>query len=564
MSLHMRWFLVIGGLVAVLVLAQSWWVRQLAHDLSREEDRVVTTVGESMAHFFFTGSSRQAQFIAVDPGLFDNGDLDIPLTMTLPHAEPMADGVSEVHVMTFSTPSPEGASTTTVPPGHVRTSVSCRNGECIEKRFTSDGIEERRLAAEEMEAWVEMHGEPSSRLEARQRFHRLGKEAQDAAEHVITNVDTDVRMHVQHEGDRRFLTVLSPGSEHRVALPKSGIRERLDTFMGDVLMGSAGLLAIGLILAGFLAHRVTQPLQRLAASARRVGEGEWGEQVAVQGSGEVADAIVAFNHMSRRLAELDARNQELMARQHLSEIGEISRGLAHSLRNPLNALGLSVDELAAQTSMAKVGVEDEPSANGRRELAEAARRQIRRIDGSIRSFLALASQGGGVVTSVDLGQLADDVALEALQDAHQHVRVQVERQGDDDLTMQAVEPELRAVLQALVVNAVEASPEAGSVTVRLGRRGDSLWLTVDDEGTGLPEGVRQRLFTPHLSTKATGSGMGLFLAHRIATARYGGTLQIDDIPTGGTRVDLTLQGRVETAEDSRRPAESLDLAEITS
>jgi signal transduction histidine kinase len=234
--------------------------------------------------------------------------------------------------------------------------------------------------------------------------------------------------------------------------------------------------------------------------------------------------------MSSQLAELDQRARSLQERQHLGEIGEISRGLAHTLRNPLNALGLSVEELASGGSESG-------------ELAESARRQIRRIDQGIRSFLVLASQGGGAVAEVDAAGMVQDVALEALQDSPGRVRLDLEG-VESPRPLEAVEPELRAVVQALLVNACEASPEGGRVAVRLAEAGEGrLRLEIEDEGPGIPPEVRDRLFTPHLTTKANGSGMGLFLAHRIATGRYGGTLELLEAPGGGTLAVLEIGDR---------------------
>ena len=231
------------------------------------------------------------------------------------------------------------------------------------------------------------------------------------------------------------------------------------------------------------------------------------------------------------------------------------RQVAHTLRNPLNALGLSVEELAAGGDESRVP-----------ELAESARRQIRRIDSSLRSFLALASQNGGAVAEIELGELVEDVALEALQDCRGKARLDL-APAEDLPPLRAIEPELRAVLQALVVNAIEASPEGGQVTIRTAAPTRSAsggtpsvgpppgernrWrLEVEDEGPGLPAEVREKLFTPHLSTKANGSGMGLFLAHRIATSRYRGSLELIDLEgedgqVRGTRAVLELGDRTD-------------------
>lgn len=370
------------------------------------------------------------------------------------------------------------------------------------------------------------------------------------AEKLIEETKLDIKLRVETEpaepaGDKKFfvfgapkgkrvLTVKGPGSEvQRVPIPDEGFSDKIERFQKQMLWGTAGLLGLGFLLAAVVAHRVSAPLSRLAGAARQVGEGSLGAQVSARAAGEVGEAIQAFNRMSSQLATLDAKNRELRAAKHLGEIGEIARGLAHALRNPLHALGLSVEELAAQ------------GEGGAQDLAEAARRQIRRIDQSIRSFLALASQGGGAATTVEVGGLVEDVVLEAIQDSRGRVRIGVDM-AEDLPPLVAVEPELRAVLQALLVNAVEASPEGGDVGLRVERAaGERIRITIDDEGPGVPEEIRARLFTPHLTTKANGSGMGLFLAHRIATNRYGGRLELvpRSVGKGGTSAVLELGPR---------------------
>ncbi len=288
--------------------------------------------------------------------------------------------------------------------------------------------------------------------------------------------------------------------------------------------------------------------------------------------GEVGEAVAAFNQMSERLRALDAETERLRASEQLSELGEVGRGLAHSLRNPLNALGLALDQLAEQA---------EPDGAA---TAEAARRQIRRIDGALRGFLAL-SAGDAAASEVDLAAVARDVALEALQsrpNGGEGPRVEVVALSNA-VRLRGVEAELRAALQALVVNAVEASPAGAPIVVTVSERprrhceersdeaistieiaaaasrprndrtesalgaatdiDDSVTITVDDRGPGIPAAVRERLFTPHVTTKTAGAGVGLYLAHRLATTRYGGTLTLDDRDGGGTRATLRLRDR---------------------
>ena len=143
--------------------------------------------------------------------------------------------------------------------------------------------------------------------------------------------------------------------------------------------------------------------------------------------------------------------------------------------------------------------------------------------------------------AVEGHDLARDVALEILQDPSLGARVRVEADGNCRLI--AVGPELRSVLHVLVVNAVEASPKGKEVLVTVTCEGRRVRVEVLDEGSGLAPEVTERLFTPHLTTKEQGAGMGLYLAHRIATSRYGGTLELAPRETGGTRAVLDVTDR---------------------
>lgn len=327
----------------------------------------------------------------------------------------------------------------------------------------------------------------------------------------------------------------SPGAAQRLPVPTSGVEDAVRRFTRRLLLASLGLFGGALLLGVAVAHRFTRPLRDLAAAARQVGEGELG-LAAPAAPGEVGEAIAAFNQMSARLRELDREASRLRASEQLSELGEVGRGLAHSLRNPLNTLGLAVDELARQAGSAEAG-----------ETAEAARRQIRRVDAALRGFLAL-SAGDAAPAAVELPAVARDVALESLQSRPGGAAVPVEVEAPPGtLALRGVEAELRAALQALVVNAVEASPPGGRVRVALrregAREGDAVTVSVEDDGPGVPDSVRARLFTPHVTTKPAGAGVGLYLAHRLATTRYGGDLELVDRPGGGTRATLRLRDR---------------------
>jgi signal transduction histidine kinase len=371
----------------------------------------------------------------------------------------------------------------------------------------------------------------------------------------------EIERRIEPGAKGRMVLLHGPTFSRRVPVPTSGVDHAIERFTRRLLLASLGLFAGALVIGVVVAHRFTSPLRDLAAAARQVGAGDLGVR-APAASGEVGEAIAAFNQMSQQLRALDAETQRLRASEHLSELGEVGRGLAHSLRNPLNALGLALDQLADRATSG--GESERPDADA---VASSARRQIRRIDAALRGFLAL-SAADAAAGEVDLVEVARDVALEALQTraaGEPASRVEVVAAAGP-VRLHGVEAELRAALQALVVNAIEASPSGAPVVVRVeplaagtgvrdsgGAPGTastaaSVRVTVDDEGPGLPQSVRERLFTPHVTTKAAGAGVGLYLAHRLATNRYGGDLAVGDREGGGTRAVLLLRGRGGTPE----------------
>lgn len=495
MSLRTRLFLLVGGLAAILVVAQWWLVRTLARDVTAEVGQVAFRVGEGVV-----ASLNMLAPHGADPGAVGKSPEAMPGSGEPGSLEWMGspDGASRL-VTERQVKLREVEGKLVIVEENVRF-ARVKTGDPLPPAGTDAGLV----------------SEPLEPLEAPAALAR-GRASADA--HVfVLSVDASDR--------GGFLRLGSASAERHVPIPRAGVDDAFAAFRQRLLAGSATILAAGLALAALIAHRATAPLRELSAAARKVGSGAFGAQVAHGGPGEVGQAVSAFNTMSRRLAELDAESRRLREREHLTEIGEIARGLAHGLRNPLNALGLSVEELASGSAE-------------RQPLADAARRQIRRIDASVRSFLALAASATSAPEEdVDLGALVQDVALEVLQDARGRVSIGVEA-GDPEARVRGVPAELRAVAQALVVNAAEASPDGARVSVAVTSAPGTVSLSVEDSGAGLADSVRERLFMPHVTTKANGSGMGLYLAHRIVAARLGGTLELHPCEGGGVRAVAT-------------------------
>jgi signal transduction histidine kinase len=326
------------------------------------------------------------------------------------------------------------------------------------------------------------------------------------------------------EGHVRFL-VVSEGDEavHRIPIPVSPAVSRIrETMREGAAMGGL-LLVVGLFASAVMSRRLTRPLRSLADGAEALGHGDLGIQVPVSATGEVGDLQRSFNRMSARLAELEAEREMWQEREHLAQLGDLSRGLAHTLRNPLHTLGLAVEELAS-------------GKGERQDLVATSRSQIRRIDRWLRSFLALGAEEVAEPEETDLGVLVRAVALESVQ---QGAEVRIEG-GEDDLRVRVVPGAVRAALANLIENATEVSPKGEPVDVKVAVENGDAVVSIVDGGPGLPDAVRERLFSPHITTKVDGSGMGLFLARQLVVGMHGGSLEIVDGADGGTVATMRL------------------------
>jgi signal transduction histidine kinase len=325
-------------------------------------------------------------------------------------------------------------------------------------------------------------------------------------------------------GGDRVLMLAGPDGQRCIPIPVAAPTDRARASLQRALVLSSGLLVAGLLAAAVIAHRVTEPLRSLASGVEAIGGGAFDTRVASSGGGEVGELQRGFNTMAEHLAKLEAEREQWRSREHLAQLGDLARGLAHTLRNPLNTLGLAVEELAEKNGRADMG------------LVDTARAQIRRVDRWLVSFLALAAGHGVEQEVVDLAAVAGEAVLEAVQSG---ASVTLEAPAGP-VPVCVVAAALRAALGNLVENAVQASPPGGGVEVSVRRDGRGASIGVADRGAGLAPEVRSRLFDPHVSTRPGGSGMGLFLARQLVEGGLGGRLELGDREGGGTEAVIAL------------------------
>ncbi|MCC5826797.1 HAMP domain-containing sensor histidine kinase [Alkalimonas sp.] len=278
--------------------------------------------------------------------------------------------------------------------------------------------------------------------------------------------------------------------------------------------------SIAMLISLWLGHRLIQPLHSLVAGFRTLQQGQLGQQISVQGLREYRYVSAQFNLMSVRLAELAQMAEQAQQQQHLVEIGEMSRGLVHALRNPLHTLTLLMEQLG-----------DEPDADKRRQLMQQAEQKIQHINRSLTSVLTLSCAEVDRQQQVSVSAILHDLRLEFSASP-----VRIELDAPTDLVLAGAEQELRAIIHTLLSNAVEASPANGMIRIRLDVQCAALCIT--DQGSGLEPAIAEQLFQPHISSKPAGAGMGLYIAQRLMQRYYQGRISLENLASGGCRACL--------------------------
>jgi signal transduction histidine kinase len=294
--------------------------------------------------------------------------------------------------------------------------------------------------------------------------------------------------------------------------------------------------ALGLLLAYLLAKHISLPLSHLSRGFKQLEEGELGSGVEVSGIKEVRETLMSFNHMSVRLAQLNSLEKQFAQQQQMAELGEIARGLAHTLRNPINTIGLAIEQMSQQHM----------SEHQRNELAIQARQKIVHLDNTIKSLLTLTTAGVDRTQIVDVNEVIEDIIMELSMVGNN----QINFAGSQRCEIQGAESEIRAMIHTLLVNALEASPDSNPVNVFIDTKDNRATVTIIDQGIGIDESIRNQLFKPHVSTKAEGAGMGLYIAKRICQSHYQGELTLKSNSPQGCIAELTLYRQSEQVKES--------------
>jgi signal transduction histidine kinase len=302
-----------------------------------------------------------------------------------------------------------------------------------------------------------------------------------------------------------------------------------------------GLGGVGLLIgigAFVLILRTLQPLRLLRARAQQVAGGDYGRRIGAASHDEIGELVREFDVMAAAIQE---REQRLIRSERLATVGRMAAQITHEVRNPLASIGLYAELLGDE-------IADETGAEARRLLASIAS-EVDRLTEITENYLRFARFPQARLEREDLGAIAEAV-LEFSRAELAQAGIALEVSVASGLPeIAADESQLRQALLNLVRNAREAMASGGRLQVTVdAAEGDArqVRLRLSDNGSGIPEADRAKIFDPFFSTKQKGTGLGLALVQQIV-AEHGGRIDVDSEVGSGTTLTLTFPG-VEAAE----------------
>lgn len=321
------------------------------------------------------------------------------------------------------------------------------------------------------------------------------------------------------------------------------VRMRIDDFTDTIrknlylrFFSTLLVFSFGLVLAVSISSHYVRPVEDLAHAAEKVAAGDLSQELPVHGKDEVGRLTRSFNEMIVKLRQNRELEEKVRESQYLTQLGRLSSGVAHEIRNPLNFIALAIDHLDA---LADGGTREAEKEKTR--IIARIKEEIHRLNELVTNFITYGKPQAPVLAPVQMPEIVESV-LRMADGRLRTQRIRCRREFRIGPPV-PVDPDMirRAVLN-VVGNAIDAMPEGGELHISSGPRDDGGYeLVIGDTGEGIAEENRDRIFEPYFTTKPSGLGLGLDLTRKIVEA-HGGEVVVDSQPGKGARVRILLPG----------------------
>ncbi|MGE5817921.1 MAG: ATP-binding protein [Deltaproteobacteria bacterium] len=293
------------------------------------------------------------------------------------------------------------------------------------------------------------------------------------------------------------------------------------------------ILVVAIATAYVVAGRLLKPIHELVVGTGHVMKGNLAYRVPIVEKDEIGDLAQSFNVMAQEIqehrehlektmqaktAELKRAQDSLLQSEKLASIGLLAAGVAHELNNPLTSILMNVNLLMEE-------VDDQSGLHGELQRISDDTVRCKRIIDDLRDF---SRRHELEIHSCDLNEIVRKAVGLILHQA-KHSAITMEPPHYGELPLISCDPgRLQQVLMNVFVNAIQAMPNGGSLTVRTGLREKFAEISIQDTGMGISSEAKTKIFDPFFTTKPDGTGLGLSIVYRIME-EHGGKVEIESL-----------------------------------
>jgi signal transduction histidine kinase len=305
------------------------------------------------------------------------------------------------------------------------------------------------------------------------------------------------------------------------------IQKAVNASLQRNILITVALFGLSMLLILFISHRFLKPIGTLQNSFKQVVNGDLDVRVPSTSKDEIADLTISFNHMVEELRKNAKKEKLLQRKERLASMGQLAAGVAHEIKNPLNAINLTIEHLSD-----KFARKDKTA----RKYVSTIQNEISRLDGIVDNFLNFIRSESLNRKEVDVNALiAEVIHLLESEINSRHITFQFKDSPDFRLSLDA--ERFKTVLLNLILNAIQAMPDGGDLTIETSAADKS--IIISDTGEGIPVENLDKIFDLFYTTKSKGTGLGLPTAFKIVR-EHGGDIEIESDKGKGTSVLIKL------------------------
>ncbi len=294
------------------------------------------------------------------------------------------------------------------------------------------------------------------------------------------------------------------------------------------------IFSIGILLTYIIAKRYTKPIDQLNEAAIKVAQGDFSYRLDINRKDEIGKIAESFNFMIQKLEENKILQQRLREAEYLATIGQLSRTIAHEIRNPLNFINLSIDHLIEKLR------KQNPESSDYTKLLENMKTEIYRINNLVTEYLEYTKPLNLNRRTSSVVEIIDEV-LSLVEAKAQQEGVNIYKDYKFDFTLNLDIDLIKSCLLNIITNALQAmrDSEIKNLFVKIDLVSDELLISIADTGAGVPKEFLDKIFEPFFSTKRSGLGLGLPLAKRVIE-EHGGRIEFISEQNKGSEVRIFL------------------------